>query len=357
MKILYGVSGEGFGHSSRSKEIISYLEKKKHKVLVFTYGQAFPILKKVGFKIIKIEGIELIFKKNKLSLKETTIHNIKNISRNLKNFYKLKKIINNFSPNICISDMEPVVPIISYWKKLTLISIDNQHRLTHLKLNIPKKCIKDFLIAKTAIRSCISKAEGYIIFSFVKRKILKKKGYVVNPILREEILKLKPIKGNKILVYQTKPNKSLIKILKTLKEKFIIYGYNLEKKEKNIEFKKRGAEFIKDLEKCKAIIATSGFTLISEALYLKKPYFAIPLKGQFEQLLNSLFLKESGFGEYSEEPTKKEITNFLSQTNEYKKRLTKYKTNPKEIFKVLDKILKDLKPKNLITSSLLNKSC
>jgi len=46
MKILYGLSRDGFGHSSRARTIIPYLEKKGHKVKVMTYGRAVKVLKK-----------------------------------------------------------------------------------------------------------------------------------------------------------------------------------------------------------------------------------------------------------------------------------------------------------------------
>lgn len=39
-KIIYGVAGQGFGHSTRSKEVISHLKSRGHEVMVFTYGQA-----------------------------------------------------------------------------------------------------------------------------------------------------------------------------------------------------------------------------------------------------------------------------------------------------------------------------
>ena len=45
MKIIYGISGEGFGHSSRAKEIIKFLEKNRHKVLIITYGRGIEIFK------------------------------------------------------------------------------------------------------------------------------------------------------------------------------------------------------------------------------------------------------------------------------------------------------------------------
>jgi len=353
MKILYGVCGEGFGHSSRAKVIINHLQKKDHKILIITYGKAYPILK--NFNTIKVEGITLSFKKERLSLPDTISHNIKTLPKNIKNFEKIKKKINNFSPQLCISDMEPFIPIISNILKLPLISIDNQHRLTHMKIKVPSKYKEDFLVAKTAVNMCVSRAEAFIILSFVKGKKTGKDIYIVNPILRKEIIKLKPKKTNKILVYQTRPNKKLIKILKNISEKFVVYGYNKEKIEQNLEFLKTGKNFIKNLAKCKAVIATSGFTLMSESIYLKKPYFAIPQKGQFEQTLNSLFLKNSKLGDFSEDPTEKEINIFLKNLKKYESNLKKQKTNPSEALTTLDKILKSIKLKRFILNKLFDK--
>lgn len=340
MRILYGVSGEGFGHSSRTKVIVEHLLKKRHKILIVTYGQAYPVLKK--YKPLKIEGIHLYFNKKGLSLNKTFSKNLGRLIKNIKNWGYIKKEIEKFSPELCISDMEPIVPIFCYWNKLPLISLDNQHRLTHMNLKIPRRYQKDYLLARYAVKKCISKADAYVILSFTKGKIKGKNVYIVSPVLRKEITSLKPKIKNKILVYQTKPNKKILKILKKIPEQFIVYGYDTQKREGNLEFKKMGDKFIETLSDCKAVIATSGFTLMSEALYLKKPYFAIPLKGQFEQVLNSLFLHNARLGEFSEEPAKKDIEHFIKNIHVYRENLKKYKVNSKEIFKVLDKILKKL---------------
>lgn len=339
MRILYGVCGEGFGHSSRAKEIIQHLVNKGYKVLIVTYGQATEILK--NFDLVKIEGFSLSFSNGELSLYNNFIENLRKVPMNIKNWSKIKKKIAEFKPEICISDMEVLVPIVSYWKNLPLISIDNQHRLTHMKLDIPKKYNKDFLIAKTAINLCISRADAFIIMAFSKSKIGrdKEKTYIVNPLLRKEILSLKEKEKDFFLVYQTKKDENLIKILRNIDENFVIYGYNKEKERGNLRFKKTGKNFIKDLAATKAVIATSGFTLISEAIYLKKPYFAIPLKGQFEQTLNSLFLKKSGFGTFSENPNQNEIEQFINNLEKYKDKLKNNKTNPNEAIEVLDSIL------------------
>ena len=340
MNILYGVSGEGFGHSSRAKEVINYLLQKGHKVLILTYGQAYPILKE--YNPIKIEGVHVCYNKKGLSLNRTIFKNINVVIKNITNWREISEKIKQFSPNIGISDMEPIVPFFCYSKKVPLVSIDNQHRLTHIKLKIPKKYKKNYLLVKYFIRSCVPRADAYIILSFIKEKTKKKNAFIVNPILRKEILDVKPQEGDYILVYQTKEDKRLIRILKKIPEKFIIYGYNKEKIDSNLIYKKDNFDFIKNLISAKAIIGTAGFTLISEAIYLKKPYFAFPLKGQFEQTLNALFLKEYKIGDFSEEPTRKGIESFIKNLEIYKENLKNYNIDSKEIFKVLDKTIKEL---------------
>jgi len=338
MKILYGVCGEGFGHSSRALTIGKYLEKKGHKILVITYGQAYPVLKN-KFKIFKVKGLHLIFKKSILGKRETIKYNAKRFPKNIKKYKEFHKIMTEFKPDLCISDMEPIVPILSFWYKIPLISIDNQHRITNLKINIPKKYKKDYRIAREVTNTFVRKADHFIVTSFAKAPIEKKNTTIVPPIIRKDVLKLKPKYKGKILVYLTKKDNSIIKTLTEINEKFAVYGFNIKKKKQNLEFKKRET-FLKDLNECKAIIATAGFTLMSEAIYLKKPYLALPLKGQFEQTLNALFLKKAGFGTYTENLTKKETLNFLKNIKKYRKKLKNHKIDQNKLFKVLDKKIK-----------------
>lgn len=339
MKILYGVSGEGFGHSSRALVFGNYLKKKGHIVKIVTYGQAYKILKN-KFDVFRVRGLHLYFIRGSLDMKKTAFVNSKNFSKNLGRFKKFHKLMNDFNPDLCISDMEPIVPILSFWYNRPLISFDNQHRITNLEIDVPKKYYKDYLFAKTVVNRFVSKADCFIVTSFANAKIKKKNTFIVSPIIREEVRRLKPKDGGKILVYLTKKDRSVINLLKKVDGKFVVYGYNVNKQDNNLEFKKR-AEFLEDLKNCKAIIASSGFTLMSEALYLRKPYLALPLGGQFEQVLNSLFLKQAGFGDYSEKLTKEEVEEFFRNIPKYKKNLRKYRIDFDKLFNIFDKVLKN----------------
>ena len=348
MQILYGVAGEGFGHSSRSKEIISHLQKQGHKVKIITYAQGYDVLSK-NFNVIKVKGLHLFFKNNSLDIIKTIAYNTANFPKNILKLKKFKNLVRDFKPNLCISDMEAIVPIISNIYKIPLLSIDNQHRITNAEIEVPLKFRNDYIIAKEVIDKFAKKAGAFIVLSFSKLKITKKNTFLVSPVIRKEVLKLKPRSGKKILVYinyslasnaeMTKKESYIVDIIKKLNEKFIVYGFNKNEKSNNIVFKSFGPHFLKDLAECKAIIATSGFSLISEALYLKKPYLAVPLQGQFEQILNAIVLKKSGFGNYTLNLTEKDINDFFKKIKTYKKNLKNYKTNPNEIFEVLNKVM------------------
>lgn len=338
MNILYGLAGEGFGHSSRALLLIPYLKSKGHNVKVITYGQSYEVLKN-KFEIMKVHGLHLIFKKGILKKRDTWDFNAKNFPKNLNNWKQFYDLINNFKPNLIITDMEPITPMLSNWFNVPLISIDNQHRITNLELDIPKKYMKDYLLAKTIVNLFCRKADDYIISSFSDTKILKEGTFIVPPIIREEIKNLKPNSEGKILVYLSKNDSNTLSTLKKIPENFAVYGLGLKNNSKNLEFKSKDT-FLKDLEKCKAIIATAGFSLMSEAIYLKKPYLALPLKGQFEQMLNALFLKQAKFGDYSEKLRKTEVITFLNNLKNYEKNLKEYNPNYNKIFSTLNKLLK-----------------
>lgn len=340
MNILYGVCGEGFGHSSRAKEILTKLIADDHQVLVITYGQAYPVLK--HFPILKVAGLTISFQENKLALGKTFVENIPMLLHNLRSWPSIMKRVSAFKPDVCITDMEPLVPIISHWARLPLISIDNQHRLTHLPLAIPPRYKKDHLFAKVFVHRMVAKADAFIILSFAKQKPTAKNAYIVSPILRNEVRAKRPRQGKHLLVYQTKPNTAVLNILENLPRTCIVYGYDKNLQRKNLIFRKTGPRLLDDLVHAEAVIATAGFTLMSEAMYLKKPYFALPLQGQFEQTLNALFLKKAGFGSYAEKPTLADLQNFLKNIPKFQRKLKAHTMDPDEAYRTLSRILEAL---------------
>lgn len=341
-KILYGLCGVGIGHAIRGKVIIEHL-KKKHDVMIVCSHWPYLYLSKFFKNVYKIEGFELVFKDNSIVDYLTLLINLKKFSR--KTFRRLgllNKIVDDFKPDVVISDWETFSSLVAKRYKIPLISIDNQHFLIKGKLELSKKYFFSYLKAKLALILLMRKANYYIISSFYETRLKKayENIFLVPPILRKEILKAKPKKEDYILVYQsTNTYKELIEILNNINSKFIIYGYDNRKRIKNLRFKKfNEKQFIKDLVNCRAVICNGGFTLISEAIYLKKPILSIPIKGHFEQLLNAMYVKLRGYGVMYRNLNEKRIDNFIDNLKNYEGKRFMQKDNSR-VFKYLDKII------------------
>ena len=98
--------------------------------------------------------------------------------------------------------------------------------------------------------------------------------------------------------------------------------------------------FLHDLASAKAVIATAGFTLISEAFYLRKPYLALPMNGQFEQQLNGFQLEKLGYGVNMKKLRREKIGDFLYRLVEFEQRLQDYYAGDNsEIKAKLDELL------------------
>src|SRR5207302_1375663 len=112
--------------------------------------------------------------------------------------------------------------------------------------------------------------------------------------------------GDHVLVYQTSASDAgLLPTLGQMPEyKFFIYGLkrNDQKSKKNAvpancfvkEFSEQG--FVDDLATSQAVVCNGGLSLIGEALYLGKPIMSVPVRNQFEQLMNARYLEKLGYG-------------------------------------------------------------
>jgi uncharacterized protein (TIGR00661 family) len=338
MNILYGVSGEGFGHATHAISIANYLEKKGHKVIIITYGKAYDILKD-KFKTFLVNGLYIHCEKGKVNPIKTLLLGSKNFIKNISKIKEIKNLIRNFKPEICISDMEPFSAYISLIYNIPLISLSNQNRFVRCKLNVPRKYKKDYFIAKTIIKLINPKSKFNISLSLCRLEPKNKNCLIVPPIIKEEIKKLTPRTKDKIIVYLSKENPDFIECLKQIKENFVIFPYEKEKREANLLFRKK-ENFLNELKDGKAIISNAGFTSVGEAIYLKKPYLAIPLKGQFEQVFNALYIEEKGFGKFLENGEIPGILEFIKNIKFYSENLKKNKKqNYEVIFNILDNII------------------
>ena len=100
-------------------------------------------------------------------------------------------------------------------------------------------------------------------------------------------------------------------------QRFHIYGFNKNVEWKNCVFKETSAEgFATDLAAAKGVIASAGYSLISECLHLRKKMLLLPLAGQYEQLLNARYVEKLGLGTWSKQVDEPAVSRFLDRLGE-----------------------------------------
>ncbi len=209
--------------------------------------------------------------------------------------------------------------------RLPVISIDNQHCLTNTDVSYPRKYRRDAAVAKLVTRIMTPRADAYLVTSFFEAKVTRPGTFLFPPILRQSVLDAAPTTGEHVLVYVTSPAPALAKLLGSVRCPFVAYGFGREGQSGNVLYRKPSMDqFLKDLIGAKAVIANAGFSLMTEALHLGKPYLAIPIEHQFEQIFNAYWLDKMGYGTYWEELNKERIESFLYNLPGYRERLNAY---------------------------------
>lgn len=326
--IFYCICGEGMGHAIRSSVIIDRI-KDKYDVYIFSSDRAYKYLNEKFDNVYKIGGFNTVYINNKVNNTKTLINALKHNPLNIKEGYEeLYKKARKLSPDVIVTDFEIYATMVSKLLSIPLISLDNIHMITQTAIDYPPKHQGEMLKAKGVIKSYVIKPKIHILTSFFYPKIKpKKRAVLYPPVIREDILKLKPTIEDHIIVYQTsKESVKLVEQLKSLNEKFIVYGFNKDEVDENLTYKLFNEnEFYNDLASAKAVICNGGFTFISEAISLKKPIYSVPAIGNFEQTLNGFYVQKLGYGEYHEEMSPKKVEKFLKRLPKYQEKLAKVK--------------------------------
>jgi uncharacterized protein (TIGR00661 family) len=309
MKILYGVVGEGMGHAMRSRVILEHLILHEHDVEIMASGRAVDFLAKRFEGVNRIHGLHMIYEENRVRPMKTLWSNVTTGAAGLpKNIAAYFELITNFRPEVVISDFESWAYLYGKTHRLPVLSIDNMQVIN--RCTLPSEVIAghqtEFQLTKAFIKSKLPFCDEYFITTFFHPEVRKERTKLFPPILRPEILDAKRRRGEHLLVYTTgEGNAGFTETLQASGLECRIYGMRRDLAEEvvlgNLRFQPFSEDkFIDDLASARAVIAGGGFTLMGEAVYLRKPMLAIPLARQFEQVLNARYLELEGYGRHAE---------------------------------------------------------
>jgi len=344
-RILYSCCGEGQGHSSRVHTVTSALHRLGHEVKVLASNKAFAVLRERLPDVQKIPGFVFVYRHNRVQLAASFRANLPLLRHRGPVIRQIREVIEAWQPHLAITDFEPFLPRAASLAGLRCISLDHQGVIPFARPSLPPKQWLSALAARTVVGQTGYREEARLATSFFYPP-LPPGGNVqfFPPILRDKVLRLAPRDDQYVVVYQTSTSFTrLPELLKRLPFRFKIFAYEREGEDGNISyFPRSDARFIEEVGGASWVLTNGGYTLISEALYLGKPVFALPVAWQFEQWLNARCLQDLGYGMMCDDLGQFEgkMQAFLGQISRYRDNMARQSFLGNEL--VLKRILEFL---------------
>lgn len=303
MKLLFFVTGFGYGDSIRVDAIIKKIlkEKPKTKIMIAGYGYSYDYFKE-KFPTIQFAGY-------KFSDRYAKFKSIPFIAKNLMlpiswliTAIKLKKLIKTFNPDLIISDFEPVASLIA--KSL------NKYCLVIFGYN-PKQFkrykAKTFSLKLQArFVEMIYRRFDTVLIPTLKLDNNYENIQFIQPIIKvqpdelpseETLMKKLKLKKKPVIVqlggsdFGISTAKKILESIDKYQEDFIFFGGATEQiPALHYKFKENFSEYLK-VSKC--VITLAGQLTLSECLAFKKPMLIFPIQNHVEQILNAEALKKT----------------------------------------------------------------
>ncbi len=307
-RIIYALSGQGRGHTSRVMAVSEVLRQRGHEVVFCCGGTARAILEERGERVIPVPALRQVMRANKVRLGRTVGANWRTVLSTRAIVADLAGAFSAERADLLISDFEAFAPRAARRIGLPVLSFNHQQVVTETHHRPPVQDWPAAALTSLAVRAIAPRhaAEHVLLTSFFYPALKHpERTTLVPPIIRPAVQRLRPRRTGPALVYYNQTTGAEAEVLRALRQvdaPFVLYNFeappNAAASHPNLTFKKPSLEgFLRDLAVSRAVICTAGFTLISEALYLGKPLLVVPNGGIFEQIINARFLVRDGLGE------------------------------------------------------------
>ena len=334
-RIIYALSGQGRGHTSRVMATSEALRARGHEVLFCCGGTAREILESRGERVLPVPALRQVMDANRVCLRATLQRNWRRVLCTPRITRRLADTFAAQNADLLITDFEAFSPRAARRIDLPVLSFNHQQVVTETRYQLPPRYWPSAALTAAAIKMIAPRRPQHVLLSSFFFPELKHPGRttLVPPIIRPAVQQLNDEgnveRGDHVLVYynQTEGAEAVLDTLRRVDAPFVAYNFGTPQQPErfsNITFKQPSLEgFLRDLATSRAVICTAGFTLISEGLYLGKPLLVVPNGGIFEQIINARFLQKEGLGEavIGSSLSTGDVRRFLGRADRYAQRL------------------------------------
>jgi len=332
VRILYGAVGEGLGHATRSRVVATHLLERGHEVKMAASGRALPYLREHLPDVEEIWGLSFVLEHGSVNAWKTLTTNVRGGLRGVPaDWHRGAAVARSFAPDLVLTDFDAFAYLYAKAHRLPVLSVDNIQMVDRCKHDaaILRGVHGDYRAARTFVHTKLGRASQYVITTFFRPPLRKTRTTLVPSLLRPEILAARPEPGAHLLVYGRIGERS-IAALQSSGVPCRVYGardgLTAEVRERNLSYRPFANEaFIDDLRTSRGVVASAGYSLMSEAVYLRRPMLALPLAGQFEQEMNARYLEQLGFGTAADALEEAALERFLEREPVHERALADYR--------------------------------
>lgn len=313
-KILFGVCGIGNGHTFRQLPMIEHFAGIADMV-IFAYADSYDFFtrKFANTTNVTVARVAVPFYANDRNGIDFNATAQKDSNRGV-NFYAINAEAMRLAesrigkPDLVVSDYEPTSADYAYAKGAKLVTIDQQSK--YLVADFPGLLNgHGYANEIQMLRMFFPRANARLACSFftaARKPDAIEDVEFYPPVLNEKIMDIHraPSAQTSILIYlsaQQPFGQSVDDIAAVCASQpgvqFHVFGRNLATSgTRNMHVYEHGdARFHTILGQCHGIVSTAGHTLLSEAMHLGIPVYAIPLP-LYEQQMNAKIIHDHGFG-------------------------------------------------------------
>ena len=282
-KILYGIQGTGNGHMARALEILPIVKEYGDVDIVVSGDQSHITL---PFEVkYRSRGLTFVYnKKGGISLWKTFFKS---------NLFRIIKEIMEFpidQYDIVITDFEFITAWACKLKGKRCFGMGHQPSFLSTQSPRPKK--KDLIGEWILKHYCpVTDPIGFHFSEF--------DSFIHKPVIRNEIRQLNPDNKGYYTVYLPAfSDEFLYHYLSQLKNiRWEVFSKQTQEnyRKGNLTFNPiNNQQFLESFANCSGILTSAGFETPSEAIYLGKKLFIVPIKNQYEQYCNAAALEALG---------------------------------------------------------------
>jgi uncharacterized protein (TIGR00661 family) len=318
-RIIYAVAGEGFGHASRAHLVGQRFLDAGHEVMFVASHRALVYLRQYyGAHVREIFGLLFDYHKGYVDPLATVWKNLSQLRRaNRLNRELFEQVYRPFRPDLVVTDFEPFSAWWAWRNRVPFISVDNEHLLIMCKLDHRRRDLFHRFNATVVVRFHYVGARAYVVTNFFEAPLRNRAAVLAPPLVRPAIARLEPSNAGHVTIYATTgthEDRWRNVLGRFPQQEFHVYGFNKNLACANCLFRETSIEgFAADLAAARGVIASAGFSLISECLHLKKKMLLLPLPGQYEQLLNARYVQKLGLGVWAKQLDVPAVSRFLDR--------------------------------------------